>query len=303
MSGAGAAPAFRALAGGLDHPEGVAWDPSGGVVYAGGEAGQVYEVGLDGSVRQVADTGGFILGLAVDGDGLVYACDVAAGAVVRVDPGSGDWRVHADRSFDEPANRMRAPNWPAFDERGALYVTDSGDGGANDGRIWRVEPDGTAHVWTTAASRLPNGCCLAPDGSSLLVVETNRPGVVRIPILADGTAGALEEVARLSGTVPDGIAVAADGSLIVACYRPDALLRVRTDGAVETLVEDWTGQVLGAPANVAFVGEALDRVVTSNLGRWHVAIGDVGLVGAPLFRPRGVGRRSRAAPAGPPRAG
>jgi sugar lactone lactonase YvrE len=92
-------------------------------------------------------------------------------------------------------------------------------------------------------------------------------------------------IATLPGTVPDGVAIAADGSYIVACYRPDALLRVTRDGSVETLVEDPTGQTLGAPANLAFVGEALDQVVTSNLGRWHVAIGSVGYEGVPPFRP------------------
>jgi hypothetical protein len=85
--------------------------------------------------------------------------------------------------------------------------------------------------------------------------------------------------------VPDGIAVAEDGSLLVACYRPDALLHVDLDRRVTTLVEDRHGQTLGAPANVCWVGEGLDRVVTSNLGRWHVAIGDVGLHGLSLPRP------------------
>jgi sugar lactone lactonase YvrE len=109
---------------------------------------------------------------------------------------------------------------------------------------------------------------------------------VRIPIGRRGEAGAREGVVNLPGTVPDGIAVVEDGSLLVACYRPDALLHVAHDGTVSTVVEDPTGQTLGAPANVAFVGEALDRVVTSNLGRWHVATGNVGLRGVPLPRPK-----------------
>lgn len=271
---------FRILAGGLDHPEGVAWDPDRSVVYAGGEAGQIYEIGLGGQQRPVADTGGFILGLAVDGDGVVYACDVGKGAVVRVDPVTGAWTTFADGG-----GTMRAPNWLAFDREGVLYVTDSGEWGKGEGRIWRVEPGGEARVWTTAVAALPNGCCLAADGSALIVVETNRPGLVRVPILADGSAGDPEELVRLDGTVPDGVAVADDGSIVVACYRPDALLRATPDGGVETVVEDRDGQLLGAPANVAFVGERLDRVVTSNLGRWHVAIGDIGLRGVPLPRP------------------
>src|SRR4051812_7159260 len=119
------------LAGGLDHPEGVAWDPVSGRVYAGGEAGQVYAIGLDGSVETVAVTGGFILGLAVDGDGLVYACDVGRGAVMRVDPTTGNIKPFAS---GDGTQSMIAPNWLAFDAEGALYVTDSGDWGKRNGR-------------------------------------------------------------------------------------------------------------------------------------------------------------------------
>ncbi len=35
------------LVDGLDHPEGVCWDPVAGVLWTGGEAGQVYRVQLD----------------------------------------------------------------------------------------------------------------------------------------------------------------------------------------------------------------------------------------------------------------
>ena len=38
---------MRPLAEGLDHPEGVAYDPDAHVVWAGGEAGQLYRVDPD----------------------------------------------------------------------------------------------------------------------------------------------------------------------------------------------------------------------------------------------------------------
>jgi sugar lactone lactonase YvrE len=180
---------------------------------------------------------------------------------------------------------MTAPNWLAFGGDGALYVTDSGNWGARDGFVWRIAPGGEAQVWTTETDRLPNGCCLGPGGECLYVIETNLPGVVRVPILPDGSAGAREVVAELSGTTPDGLALADDGSLLVACYRPDAILRIAPNGEVETLVEDPNGQLLGAPTNLAFAGPDLDRLAVSNFSRWHVAIGDVGLRGAPLPYP------------------
>lgn len=273
---------MRALAGGLDHPEGVAWDPLTERVYAGGEAGQIYAVGLDGSIETVAQTGGFVLGIAVDGDGLVYACDVGRGEVVRVDPASAAVEAYGEYAGDD---RMRAPNWLAFDAAGNLFVTDSGDWGAGDGRIWRIAADGRADIWCADVARLPNGCCLDADGRHLFVIETNGPSIARIAITDEGVAGRIEPWVQLDGIVPDGLALAGDGSLLVGCYRPDAILRVDADRQVETVVADPFGQTLGAPANLAFVGPGLERVVTSNLGRWHVAIGDLGIVGAPLPRP------------------
>ena len=45
---------FTVLAEGLHHPEGVAWDPVGGRVVAGGEGGELYGVSLDGDVDLAA---------------------------------------------------------------------------------------------------------------------------------------------------------------------------------------------------------------------------------------------------------
>ncbi len=43
---------FRELAEGLNHPEGVAWNPIDSHVYAGGEAGEIYRVSLEGDGRR-----------------------------------------------------------------------------------------------------------------------------------------------------------------------------------------------------------------------------------------------------------
>jgi hypothetical protein len=73
----------------LDHPEGlaVAWD---GSVWCGGELGQVYRIGPDGSsIEQVASTGGCCLGMAFDREDNLYLCDLKHAAVVRLDTKSG----------------------------------------------------------------------------------------------------------------------------------------------------------------------------------------------------------------------
>jgi len=269
---------FAILAEDLDHPEGVAWSPDG-VLFAGGEAGQIYEVTLDGGVRQVATTSGSLLGLALDGDGRIYACDCDRCEVVRVDLRTGAAEPYSSLS-------MTLPNAAAFDAAGNLYVTDSGDTKADDGRILRIAPGGETTVWCEGAPRYPNGICLAAGGDELLVVESYLPGVTAIPIEADGSAGPPRTVLDLPGTVPDGIALDAEGAMYVACYRPDRILRAAPGGEVEVLADDWEGIVLNAPTNLAFAGPGFDVLVSTSVGETQLAWAPADVPGLPLERPR-----------------
>ena len=268
---------FRILVEDLDHPEGVAWSPSG-VLYAGGEAGQVYEVTLDGDVREVGTTEGSLLGLTLDGAGRVYACDCERCEVVRLDPRDGSTTVYSSAE-------MILPNASAFDDAGNLYVTDSGDTKEDNGRVLVVRPGGATEVWSTDAPRYPNGICVTAEGDAVLVVESYLPGVTRIPILADGSAGPAETVALLPGTVPDGVALDKSGAMIVACYRPDRVVRIEPGGEPAVLGEDPQGIVLNAPTNVAFAGADLDIMAVPNVGETHLALGRAAVPGLPLRMP------------------
>ena len=269
---------FGQLAEDLDHPEGLAWAPAANVIYAGGEAGQVYRVTLDGEVAQVAETGGSLLGLAVDGLGRVYACDAGRGEVVRIDPGSGVVEPHSQLP-------MICPNAACFDAGGNLYVTDSGDTKADNGRILLIAPDGATSVWCEAVPRYPNGICLAADRRSLYVAQSYLPGISLVPILPDGSAGQPATVCELPLTVPDGVALDADGALYIGCYRPDRIYRLSPAGTSAIVADDWQGVVLNAPTSVAFVGAELDRLAVANVGEVTLAIGDVGARGMPLTYP------------------
>ena len=176
---------FEVLADGLNHPEGVAWSPFEGRLYAGGEGGEVYRVSLDGEVEEVGSTGGSLLGLALDGRGRVYACDAGRGEVARLDPSTGAIETYA-RGVD--GGELDTPNVAAFDAAGNLYVTCSGEDDRPE--IVRIGPDGATERWTTAVPGYPNGCLVTPDGSALVVVEAHAERVVRVPILPDGSAGA-----------------------------------------------------------------------------------------------------------------
>jgi sugar lactone lactonase YvrE len=272
---------FAELAGGLHHPEGVAWDPTRGCVYAGGEGGEIYRVTLDGQVTQVASSGGSMLGVAVDGRGRVYACDDGRGEVVRWDPATGALTAYA-RGVGGAS--MDCPNVAAFGPDGMLYVTCSGEDGRPE--ILRIAPaDGSVERWTGAVPAYPNGALVTPDGSALVVVESHAQRLVRVPIQADGAAGDVSVLAALPDSEADGVALAADGSFWITLYRPDGLMRVAPGEDAELVVDDHLATTFDAPTNIAWVGQTLDRVVVANVGDTFLSIGDVGVAGHTLHYP------------------
>jgi len=266
-------PRLEMLVDGLDHPEGVAYDPRDGSVWAGGEEGQLYRVDPDArTVVEAARAPGFVLGLAVDGRGRVVVCCQGAGSLCVADDG-GVRTLHGG---------LRRPNYPAFAPDGTLFFSDSGTWERNDGRVFRLSADNERELYSSALPHFPNGCAVAPDGRYLWMVESFAPTVNRF----DLETGELEEVLRLEGTVPDGIALTDDGGIVVSCYRPDRIVHVDRAGRVETVADDPKGTILSAPTNVVFVDGGRDRLVSANLGRWHLtAITGTGLRGVPLHYP------------------
>src|SRR5262245_28740809 len=106
----------------LDHPECVCVGPEG-ELYAGGEAGQLYMIRSNGEQTQYASTGGFLLGLALDGHGRIHACDMNRRAVLLI---GRDGSV-VERSTGTLQRKMVLPNYSVFDRDGNLYVSDSGE--------------------------------------------------------------------------------------------------------------------------------------------------------------------------------
>ncbi len=259
--------AIETLVDGLDHPEGVAYDPRAGVVWAGGEAGQLYRVELDERrAEKVARAGGFVGGIAVDADGrLAFCCSGDRSLCALVD---GSVRKLVSEGLVNP-------NYPAFTPDGTLYFSDSGSWGQGDGRVWRLDRDGNAEVFSTAPRDFSNGLAVSPDGRWLWLVESYEPWLSRF----DLESGEHERILRIDGAVPDGLAITSEGGLLISCYRPDRIYHLSREGELETVAEDPQGTLLAAPTNVCFVGERLDRVVSANLGRWHLSLMDLGLTG------------------------
>jgi gluconolactonase len=263
----------------LSHPECLAFDAEG-AAWCGGDRGELYRVAPDGAAfEQVATSGGFTLGVALDGAGALYSCDLAHAAVYRLSLATG-----ALERFSDGGGGMRVPNFPVVDaRRGCLYVSDSHDPARAGPGIWRIDLEsGATDLWYGKPLVFANGMALEPGGDALYVVETWAQRIVRMPIGAAGP-GTPEPVAEGIERVPDGIAVDVRGRLYIACYEPSRIYRCDpATGAVEVLLDDPTAHVLCHPTNCAFRGTEL---FTANLGRWHLTRVDVGVEGAPLLEP------------------
>jgi len=271
---------LRVLATGLDHPEGVALGPDG-MLYAGGEAGQVYRVDPNAvGAEQIAETGGSALGVALDGQANVFICDLGLRAVVRVSSADGS----VDRWCESAGGAaLRTPNWAAFAPDGSLWFSDSGteDVAVRDGLLVRIPPGGgDGEIMELPALHYPNGLAVAPDGT-LYVLESLTP---RLSALRGDH---LETVSELPGVVPDGVSLTADGDFVIGCYYPFHMLYVDSGRReVSILLEDATATYLRMPTNTAFFGaERRSLAIASLGGRTLFALDGLPFAGAPLHQP------------------
>ena len=242
---------YQVLAGGFDHIEGVCWDSARNCLWAGGEAGQVYRVELDGSVEIVTTiANGALLGIALDDDGTLFICDPNNHQVWALD---ATWAL---RPFGDPIDY---PNYPAFAPDGRLFVSDSGSFATPTGRIIVIDRDGSTSDVTPRPLAFANGT--AVDDTTLWIVESAAPGVSTMAL--DG--GPLELRVPMERCVPDGLAFDTAGGLLISCYQPNQLWRWTKDGGLVLIFDEWSGELILSPTNVAFYGANLDRLALASL--------------------------------------
>jgi gluconolactonase len=282
---------FETFASGLDHPECCAFDGDGNL-WAGGEAGQIYRIDATGKVETVANLGGFCAGLAFSPDDHKLFVCVAGTGIVRVSK-SGGHRVFATHAGD---HKIVAANYPLFDHRGRLYITDSGHWMKRNGFVLRFDHD-------PAAPQAPpqkiaegncrgevlagpfgyaNGLALSADERHLFMVESDSDSVFRFELSFDNRLKEHEVYADHVGRLPDGLALDVEGNLYACCYASDEIWRISSDREKKLLAHDRWGILLGRPTNLAFGGKNFDDIYVANLGRDCITRAKLGIRGQPL---------------------
>lgn len=253
------------FADGLDHPECVAVHPDGSV-WAGGEAGQVYQISKDGTeIKEMANTGGFNLGIAFspEADWLAI-CDNKNKCIWKYSLLTGMLERLSSVIDGSP---IKIPNYPVFDRQGNLYVSESGGFREVNGQIYKFDKQGKGSIWHGGPFSFANGMALSADQQRLYVVCTWLPGVEQININPYGSACKRSVLIKIPETCPDGIVLDKEGNIFISCYAPNKIYKFNPDGKLSTLIFDWESHTICNPTNMAFGGKNNQQLFIANLGR------------------------------------
>jgi gluconolactonase len=277
---------IHVLATGFGFVEAPSFDRNGSLLFSEVRVGIVHRLDVDRAGGGTSETtvfhhvaSGWCNGTAFHPDGRLFLCDVGAGCIWSLTP-DGEAHLFADRCTDDGAP-LRGPNDLVFDREGRLYFTDPRGSSLEEptGSVYRASPDGRVERLASGFA-FPNGLALTPDESALIVAETRTQRLHEFEIRGDGTLGPRQLFCQLpaDGAGPDGMAVAADGSLYVCHIGAGLLDVVGPDGQIRERIPTGGER----PSNCAFRGTSLYVTVTQDdAGAIHRL--DVGVPGHRLF--------------------
>jgi gluconolactonase len=208
-------------------------------------------------------------GNSMDVQGRLYTCERDGHRVVRLEKDGKETVIASEYE----GKRLNSPNDVVVRRDGQVYYSDPDSAAVLEPRelffsgVYHVSPLGK--VTLIAKMPRPNGVALTQDGRTLYVADSQEKKILAYDLDADGNAS--HERVFISGIdgTPDGLRVAANGNLYIACrgiaiYTPDAKL-VKMIEFPET------------PANCAFGGSDLQTLyVTARTSVYRVHVPDKG---------------------------
>ena len=194
--------------------EGPAFDRDGNLYVVDITWGRIFRVTPAGVTSLIAEYDGEPNGLKIHRDGRIFVADYKNG-IMLLDPDTGSVTPWCDRYRLE---RFKGCNDLIFGSAGEMYFTDQGQTGHQDptGRVFRLSPEGRLDCLIGTIPS-PNGIVVDPSGKIVYVAVTRANAVWRMPMMADGGVSKVGTFIQLSGGGgPDGMAMTADGGLVVS---------------------------------------------------------------------------------------
>ena len=264
------------VASGLQSPEGPSFDRNGVLHFVDFDAKWIYQVTLDGNLKQFVYTDGIPTGSKFHINGHLYVADGACG-ILDISP-EGKIRVAASEWQGKP---FRGPNDLVFAHNGDLYFTDPSGSDAEHaiGNVFLLRRDGRLELFA-GGFQFPNGVVFSADGQSLFMAETIPNQILAFKLDHNGYEKSRRVFARMEGGLgPDGMAFGSDGNIYVAHFGKGCVAVINPIG--EVIAEIPVG---GAkPTNVAFWGSSLfvTEVEKGQVVRLGIGVRGQGLYGLP----------------------
>lgn len=251
--------------------EGAAFSPDGRLLITARE--RAVELDRNGGVVAEWSTPGTIGTMWWDG---------AFWVTVGEDDQGGDapalLEIRGDQTTLHPLSGLQSPNFVVGTPWGTVLIAVPTLKDELD-KIYEWDPgSGATTVWSDDVES-PNGLAFSADGSRLYAATTfSDEGLWEI-LVADGKAGAVRRIVPFAaGTFPDGIAMEADGSVLVALNGAGRIDRVTPDGQVQAVADTpWAASIAHGTAG----WPACSAVVTSLFSPEVFLVG-TGAPGAPV---------------------
>lgn len=263
---------METLVSGFGLIEGPVFDPARGLIFSDVTGGGVRCLTPAGDLEMVVEhrrgIGGMALhaagGLIVSGRNIAYKGPAGADTVVLLDR--------------DPEHGILGFNDLTTDQAGRIYVgslafhATVADETPKPGNLYVIDLDGTSRQLATGIL-LTNGLGFSPDGAYLYHCDSRAGLVRRYRVDGDGGVGPGTAFARFTDGLPDGLAVAEDGTIWIALAHGGAVARLNPDGSERERIPVPLPMV----TSVCFGGAELRDlyIVTGSAGAAHDNAGTV----------------------------
>ena len=259
----------KRVAGNFAFVEGPVWDKGGYLLFSDIYNSRIMKIAIPDHPEIFREFTNAANGNSMDVQGRLYSCERDGHRVVREER---DGKLTVIASEFE-GKRLNSPNDVVVRHDGQVYFSDP----ASATLLERQELsfNGVYHVdlkgKVTLIARMPrpNGVALTPDGKTLYVADSQEKKILAYDLDAQGNASRERLViANIEGT-PDGLRVAANGNLYIACR---GIAIYTPEGKLLKMIE-----FPETPANCAFGGADLQTLyVTARTSVYSVHIPDKG---------------------------